>query len=155
MFSIIIQLMNTLYLYTDPERDRMRCVLNKAFRDGGILQQTIVQLHLSGTARSGKTSLTRRLMGKKARKNEPSTGVADKAVRMDIDKYSIIVDTTDTSSIWREIKTTDDESTLILTGMREGMSDADTFVTDHNLMLIPDCEDTEPHRPYQLQPEEK
>lgn len=134
----------------------MCSVLDKAIRDGGLLRQTIVQLHLCGTARSGKTSLIRRLMSKKAREHEPSTGVVDKAVRVDIDKSSIVVETTHNSSVWREIKTTGEESTLLLTGMRENMSEADTFVTEYEFADIPstECEDRE-HKPYQLQPEEK
>ncbi len=143
-------------LSTDPENQRMCSVLNKAISDDGELQQSIVQLHLSGTARSGKTSLIRRLMGKKAREIEPSTGVVEKPVRVDIDKSAIIVKTDKNSRMWKEIKTTNEESTLLLTGMRESMSETGKFVTDHELTVIPstECEDRE-HRPYQLQPEKK
>ena len=93
----------------------------------------IVQLHLSGTARSGKTSLIRRLLGKKAREIEPSTGVADKAVRVDIVKRSVIVDET----VWREIKDLSEESTVILNGMRGEMSKAETVSAEHGYVILP------------------
>ena len=147
-----------LVFTADPESKRLCTVLNKAWKEGGKLEQTIVQLHLSGTARSGKTSLIRRLTGKHARKDEPSTGVADKAVRVDIAKTSMIVENTDNANVWREIRDINEESTLILTSMRENMSKIDTAETEYRYVVVPSLlqsEDSEHRAPPGLQPKEK
>ena len=133
-------------------------MLNRAFEEKliGTLEQVIVQLHLSGTARSGKTSLIRRLMGKKARETEPSTGVADKAVRVDIVKRSVVVDET----IWKEIKDLNEESTFILNGMRSEMSKADTLAAENEYVNLSGANedtavgDSEQGTP-ELQPDER
>lgn len=97
-------------------------MLHRALKEQGKLKQTIIQLHLSGTARSGKTSLARRLMGKNAREDEPSTGVATNVARVDIVKNSVLVEEAE----WRVLRDLYEESSVILiNGIGASMSHGD------------------------------
>ena len=66
-------------------------------------------------------------MGKKAREDEPSTGVATNVVRVDIVKNVVLVDK---EKEWKVLNDINEESSVILNGIRSSMSvcDDDNYI---------------------------
>jgi len=70
------------------DEERHLAALELAITQKGLLEKTIMQCVFVGPPRSGKSSLMKRIVGEQPTLSSPSTGVADKVVRVEIVKSS-------------------------------------------------------------------
>ena len=78
-------------------------------KEKGSIDQTAIHCVFIGMPRSGKSSLMRRLLGKRL-SSSTSTGVAEKVVRVEIRKSTVHV----SGLLWCELEDLDDEATLLM-----------------------------------------
>ena len=81
-----------------------------AIEANGSLLQIVMQAILHGIARSGKTSLTRVLQGKKANMDQPSTGAMDEPKRIEITQSTVKLD----GLIWTPVEDLQEEAALVV-----------------------------------------
>ena len=92
-----------------PAVARRLSAIRQVMVEKGYVEQTVMQAVFIGPARSGKSSLKNRLTGKPAQKHTSSTGVADKAVRVEISSSTVQLAGLD----WNALEDLDDEAVLL------------------------------------------
>ena len=99
-----------LYL-SAPEAEKRShlAACERAIKEKGFLKQTSIHCVFIGMPRSGKSSLMRRLLGKRL-SSHASTGVAERVVRVEIRKSTVHV----SGLLWCELEDLDDEATLLM-----------------------------------------
>ena len=79
-----------LNLGTKGEADKHVAAIEEAIQNKGKLDHTVMQGVFLGPARSGKSSLIKRLLKKELDPTSPSTGAADKVIQVSVKKSSSI-----------------------------------------------------------------
>ena len=92
-----------------PAVARRLSAIRQVMVEKGYVEQTVMQAVFIGPARSGKSSLKNRLTGKPAQKHTSSTGVADKAVRVEISSSTVQLAGLD----WNALEDLDKEAVLL------------------------------------------
>ena len=96
-------------------------------RTKGKLNQTIIPCVFVGPPGNGKTSLMRRLIGKSCKESQPSTGVAEKVVQVDIRRSSsTAAQMSQNSSVWNELTLDDEGLKLLMDIFRDQKLHSDT-----------------------------
>ena len=72
-----------------------------------------MQATFQGNSRSGKTSLCKVIQGKKADPSEPSTGVMDKPVHIELTQSTVVVD----GLIWTPVDGLGEETVVLVQGV--------------------------------------
>ena len=83
----------------------------QAIKEKGAIDQIIMQGIFFGLPRSGKTSTKKRLVGKKPALKQTSTGVAEKASRVEVEKSTVQFLSQYT---WNEVTGLNDETALVI-----------------------------------------
>ena len=83
----------------------------QALKDKGSIDQIIMQGIFFGLPRSGKTSTKKRLVGRRAAKHQPSTGVVEKPTHIEIERSTVQFVST---SIWNEVIDLNEEATMVV-----------------------------------------
>ena len=113
-----------------PAVARRLSAIRQVMVEKGYVEQTVMQAVFIGPARSGKSSLKNRLTGKPAQKHTSSTGVADKAVRVEISSSTVQLAGLD----WNALEDLDEEAVLlcddILQEQETGSEDVEEFETE-------------------------
>ena len=91
------------------ERRKHLAACERAIKKQGSLDHTAIHCVFMGMPRSGKSSLMRRLLGKRL-SSCASTGVAERVVRVEIRKSTVHV----SGLLWCELEDLDDEATLLM-----------------------------------------
>ena len=73
----------------------------------------IMQATFQGNSRSGKTSLCKVIQGKKADPSEPSTGVMDKPVHIELTQSTVVVD----GRTWTPVDGLGEETVVLVQGV--------------------------------------
>ena len=133
----------SLLCLTPPgaEERRHLAACERAIHTRGLIQQTAMHCVFIGMPRSGKSSLMRRLLGRRL-SSSASTGVAERAVRVEIRKSTVHV----SGLLWCELEDLDDEATLL-------MQDASKTAPDdiaESLLTADTPVDTQPGKPFSL-----
>ena len=93
-----------------PSNEEQLDLCKKALKEKETVDQIIMQGVFVGFPHSGKTSTKKRLMGKRPNRQQASTGVAEKASRVEIEKTTV----QSLSSVnWHEIDDLDEETAVI------------------------------------------
>lgn len=71
-----------------------------------------MQMTMQGNSRSGKTSLCKVVQGKEADPSEPSTGVMEKPIRIELTQTTIVVD----GLTWISVDDLGEETVLLVQG---------------------------------------
>ena len=98
-----------LIVNTGPEERKHLAACERALKEKGSLEQITMHCVFLGLPRSGKSSLIRRLLGKRLSMST-STGVAEKAIKVEIRKSTAQV----SGLLWCELEDLDDEAILVM-----------------------------------------
>ena len=98
-----------LIVNTGPEERKHLAACDRAMKEKGSLEQIAMHCVFLGLPRSGKSSLIRRLLGKRLSVST-STGVAEKAIKVEIRKSTAQV----SGLLWCELEDLDDEAILVM-----------------------------------------
>ena len=94
---------------TEPEERKHLAACERAMKKKGSVEQTAMHCVFLGLPRSGKSSLIKRLLGKRLSVST-STGIAENAVRVEIRKSTAHV----SGLQWYELEDLDDEAVLVM-----------------------------------------
>jgi GTPase SAR1 family protein len=97
-------------LFSVPSNEERLDLCKKALEEKETVDQIIMQGVFVGFPRSGKTSTKKRLMGKRPNRQQASTGVAEKASRVEIEKTTV---QSLSPANWHEIDDLDEETAVI------------------------------------------
>ena len=87
--------------------------LERAMREKGSIDKTIMQCVFIGPPRSGKSSLMKRIVGERPTPSSPSTGVADKVVQVEIVRSSTAAASV-SGSTWVKLSHDDEAITVVM-----------------------------------------
>ena len=96
-------------LDTGPQERKYLAACERAMKKKGSVEQIAMHCVFLGLPRSGKSSLIKRLLGKRLSVST-STGIAENAVRVDIRKSTAQV----SGLLWCELEDLDDEAVLVM-----------------------------------------
>ena len=133
----------SLLCLTPPgaEERRHLAACERAIHTRGLIEQTAMHCVFIGMPRSGKSSLMRRLLGRRL-SSCTSTGVAERAVRVEIRKSTVHV----SGLLWCELEDLDDEATLLMQDASKTTPDA----IAESLLTVDTPVDTQPVKPFSL-----
>ena len=116
-----------MYISLDSELEIQRKleVCRRAIKDKGSIDQIMMQGVFFGLPRSGKTSVKKRLVGKKLEQQQPSTGVAEKVTRVEIGKSMVQFVS---RAVWNEIFDLNDEATIVVKDIADHIDKDDGMV---------------------------
>ena len=103
----------------DLEVQRKLDACRQATKGKGSVHQIIMQGIFFGLPRSGKTSIKRRLLGKRLREQQPSTGVAEKASHVEIEKTTVHFVS---RLIWNEVTDLSEEAAMVVDDISDHIS---------------------------------
>jgi GTPase SAR1 family protein len=97
-------------LFSVPSNEERLDLCKKALEERETVDQVIMQGVFVGFPRSGKTSTKKRLMGKRPNRQQASTGVAEKASRVEIENTTV---QSLSPANWHEIDDLNEETAVI------------------------------------------
>ena len=103
----------------DLEVQRKLDACRQATKDKGSVHQIIMQGIFFGLPCSGKTSTKQRLLGKRLREQQPSTGVAEKASHVEIEKTTVHFVS---RLIWNEVTDLSEEAAMVVDDISDHIS---------------------------------
>ena len=110
----------------------------KALEEKETVDQIIMQGVFVGIPRSGKTSTKKRLMGRRPTRHQASTGVAEKASRVEVEKTTV---QSLSAANWHEIDDLDEETAVITDDIDDFEFQKERARKDF-VKLVGDMEDT-------------
>ena len=116
-----------IYYYADIEEQKHIAAIEEAIKNKGKLDHGVMQGVFLGSARSGKSSLIKRLLREKVSMISPSTGAAEKIIQVGVKKSSGIA-TSVFESTWMRLNYSSEALRLMV--MIEGEKDANQSASD-------------------------
>ena len=101
--------------YTIPVHGKLEAC-RQAIKEKGAIDHIVMQGIFFGLPRSGKTSTKKRLIGKKAAKEQPSTGVLEEVTQIEIEKTTVQLFS---QSYWSEVADLSEEAAIVADDVTE------------------------------------
>ena len=119
---------NGAFLSIDSESEIKRKLeaCRRAIKDKGSIDQIMMHGVFFGLPRSGKTSVKKRLVGRKLKQQQPSTGIAEKVTRVEIGKSMVQFVS---RAVWNEIFNLNDEATVVVEDITDRIGKGDNTVS--------------------------